>query len=131
MNNQHTKPSSYNPSAQENMTDRVYSQGTAHSTHAHCETFDQATRDLQQQSQSASSDAGSGETMAASMGGHHGRSSGAKENEESLREANSAVQLDRDVQQSRRGTDDSKQVKIYSNDKDDICESTKGTYMRG
>ncbi|KAG0282384.1 hypothetical protein BGZ96_000536 [Linnemannia gamsii] len=107
MNNQQSKPSSYDPSAQETTSDRVqYSQGTAHSTHAHCETFDQATRDLQQLSQSG---AGSGDAMASSMGGHHGRSSGAKENEESLREANSAVQLDRDVQQSRRGTDDSKQ----------------------
>ncbi|KAG0313363.1 hypothetical protein BGZ97_010251 [Linnemannia gamsii] len=111
MNNNHTKPSSYNPSAQQDTPDTVHSRSTAHSTHAFCETFDQATRDLQQQSRSASSGADSKEAMAGSMGGHrHGRSTGAKEeNEDSLREANSAVQLDRDTQQSRRGTDDAKQ----------------------
>ncbi|KAF8929517.1 hypothetical protein BGZ47_001007 [Haplosporangium gracile] len=101
--------SAYNPSTQENKPDRARTQNTAHSTHAFCETFDQATRDMLQNSNSASSN-DSSETMAASTG-HRGHSSAAKEdNEESLREANSAVQFDRDVQKSRRGTDDAKQV---------------------
>ena len=53
--------------------------------------------------------------MAASTGGRRRHSGAAKEeNEESLREANSAVQLDRDVQKSRRGTDDAKQVNLTS-----------------
>ncbi|KAF9156454.1 hypothetical protein BG015_005178 [Linnemannia schmuckeri] len=100
--------SAYNPSAQENKPDRVHTHNTAHSTHAFCETFDQATRDMQQNSNSASSK-DSTETMAASTG-HRRHSSAAKEeNEESLREANSAVQFHRDVQKSRRSTDDAKQ----------------------
>ncbi|KAF9548035.1 hypothetical protein EC957_007318 [Mortierella hygrophila] len=102
--------SSYVPSTQESKPDRVHTQPIAHSTHAFCETFDQATRDIQQESKSNSAGAGTGEVMAASTGGHRRHSGAAKEeNEESLREANSAVQLDRDVQKSRRGTDDAKQ----------------------
>ncbi|KAG9063120.1 hypothetical protein KI688_004720 [Linnemannia hyalina] len=105
MNNNTGSP--YVPSTQENKPDRVHAHSTAHSTHAFCETFDQATRDMQQESKANSDGAGTGEVMA---GGHRKHSSAAKEeNEESLREANSAVQLDRDVQQSRRGTDDAKQ----------------------
>lgn len=105
--------SAYNPSPQENKPDRVHSHSTAHSTHAFCETFDQATRDIQQKSNSPGPD--TKETMAASTH-HRGQHSGAakEENEESLKEANSAVQLDRDVQQSRRGTDDAKQVKTLT-----------------
>lgn len=104
--------SSYNPTSQENKLDRVHSQPIAHSTHAFCETFDQATRDMLEESRSKS--AGT-ETMAASTGGRRRHSSATKEeNEESLREANSAVQFDRDVQKTRRSTDDAKQVNLTS-----------------
>ncbi|KAG0278692.1 hypothetical protein BGZ95_003372 [Linnemannia exigua] len=111
-NNSQTSKSatSWTPSVQENRPDRVHSHNTAHSTHSYCETFDQATRDIQQESKSASGAVG-GETM--STGSHHGGR--AKENnqidesEQALREANSAVQLDRDMKQSRRGSDDVKQ----------------------
>ncbi|KAF9121211.1 hypothetical protein BGW39_010758 [Mortierella sp. 14UC] len=110
MNNQTSKTSSWQPSVQENRPDRVHSQNTAHSTHAYCETFDQATRDMQQASKSSALGAG-GEKMAA--GNHHGSrardNNQIDESEQALREANSAVQLDRDLQQSRRGTDDAKQ----------------------
>ncbi|KAF9099079.1 hypothetical protein BGX23_004050 [Mortierella sp. AD031] len=112
MNNNTQNQTSWQPSAQENRPDRVHSHTVAHSTHAFCETFDQATRDLEQESK-----ANSKKTMAAGTGtGYHGHShSSSRENsqiedpEQALREANSAVQLDRDVQQSRRGTDDAKQ----------------------
>ncbi|KAF9906008.1 hypothetical protein EC991_001090 [Linnemannia zychae] len=110
MNNQTSKASSWQPSVQENRPDRVHSHNTAHSTHSYCETFDQATRDIQQESKSASASAG-GETMAT---GNRQNSRGKENNqidesEQALREANSAVQFDRDVQQSRRGTDGAKQ----------------------
>jgi hypothetical protein len=112
MNNDKNTRSPYNPSQQENKPDRVHSHSTAHSTHAFCETFDQATRDIQQKSKSNSPGPDTKETMA--TGGQRRQHSGAakEENEESLKEANSAVQLDRDVQQSRRGTDDAKQVSL-------------------
>lgn len=106
--------SAYNPSSQENKPDRVHSQPIAHSTHAYCETFDQATRDMQQESKSNAAGADTGETMS-SKGGNRRHSSAAKEeNEESLREANSAVQFDRDMQKTRRSTDGAKQVNFTS-----------------
>ncbi|KAG0380294.1 hypothetical protein BGX24_009205 [Mortierella sp. AD032] len=108
--NQTSKPASWIPSVQENRPDRVHSHNTAHSTHSYCETFDQATRDMQQESKAALR-ADGGETMSTGshLGGRSKENNQIDESEQALREANSAVQLDRDMQQSRRGTDDVKQ----------------------
>ncbi|KAG0250210.1 hypothetical protein BG011_008576 [Mortierella polycephala] len=64
-----------------------------HSTRSHFETFDQATRDQQLEQQSKD------EAMMLS----------ADNPDQALQEASSGVQLDRDVQQSRRIADESKQ----------------------
>ncbi|KAF8986867.1 hypothetical protein CPC16_009033 [Podila verticillata] len=79
--------------------------GLVHSTHSHLETFDQATRDsqLEQESLSSSSAQFSSETMAAPTLQDGVNSEG------TLREANSAVQLDRDVQHSRKIADENRQ----------------------
>lgn len=75
--------------------------GLVHSTHSHLETFDQATRDsqLEQRSSSSSSLQFASETMTTPSANSEG----------ALREAHSAVQLDRDVQHSRKIADENRQ----------------------
>lgn len=78
--------------------------GLVHSTHSHLETFDQATRESQLEQESSSSSSQSlSETMVAPTLQDGANSEGA------LREANSAVQLDRDVQHSRKIADENRQ----------------------
>ncbi|KAF9949788.1 hypothetical protein BGZ70_001632 [Mortierella alpina] len=75
-----------------------------HSTHSYLETFDQATRDqLQEQESKASSLLDQDHPLA------NKQSASAVDSELGFQEANSGVQLDRDVQRSRRVADESKQ----------------------
>ncbi|KAF9925701.1 hypothetical protein FBU30_004593 [Linnemannia zychae] len=109
MNNQNKKSSSmtWNPTPQENICDVQHKHNVEHSTHAYCETFDQATRDLQQSSQS-NLNADANKPMST---GYHSRSATkdqpVNESEQALKNANSAVQLDRDTDKSRRHSDPS------------------------
>ncbi|KAF9290053.1 hypothetical protein BGZ68_008011 [Mortierella alpina] len=79
-----------------------------HSTHSYLETFDQATRDqLQEQMNKSSSLLDEDHPLA------NKQSASAVDSELGFQEANSGVQLDRDVQRSRRVADESKQ-KVYA-----------------
>ncbi|KAF9297793.1 hypothetical protein BGZ74_009660 [Mortierella antarctica] len=85
--------------------------GVVHSTRSHLETFDQATRDYQlaqDTSSPSSSQQFSNETMASAGKDQPTLLAGAN-SEGTLREANSAVQLDRDVQHSRKIADENRQ----------------------
>ncbi|KAF9333301.1 hypothetical protein BG006_003808 [Podila minutissima] len=84
--------------------------GLVHSTRSHLETFDQATRDYhlaQETSSPSSSQQLSNETMAEGKG--QSTLLAGVNSEGALREANSAVQLDRDVQHSRKIADENRQ----------------------
>ncbi|KAF9958613.1 hypothetical protein BGZ72_000111 [Mortierella alpina] len=76
---------------------------TVHSTHSYLETFDQATRDQLQEQQNKSSSLDKDEPLA------NKQAASAVDSELGFQEANSGVQLDRDVQRSRRVADESKQ----------------------
>ncbi|KAG0337339.1 hypothetical protein BG000_005523 [Podila horticola] len=83
--------------------------GLVHSTHSYLETFDQATRDAQLEQESSSSSASqqfSSETMA---GNRQPTMQAGANSEGTLREANTAVQLDRDVKHSRKIADENRQ----------------------
>ncbi|CAO3570493.1 unnamed protein product [Mortierella alpina] len=75
-----------------------------HSTHSYLETFDQATRDQLQEQQSKSTSLLDNDHPLANK-----HSASAVDSELGFQEANSGVQLDRDVQRSRRVADESKQ----------------------
>ncbi|KAG0089671.1 hypothetical protein BGZ93_008994 [Podila epicladia] len=88
----------------------AYRQGLVHSTRSNLETFDQATRDAQlaqESSSPSSSQQFSNEAMAA--GNRQPTLLAGANSESTLREANSAVQLDRDVQHSRKIADENRQ----------------------
>ncbi|KAF9426399.1 hypothetical protein BGZ94_006578 [Podila epigama] len=77
-----------------------------HSTHSYCETFDQATRDAQlEQGNNTHHNASGNETMATGTT----ESNNHRQYNSNHLEANSAVQLDRDVQQSRKTADENRQ----------------------
>ncbi|KAG0318148.1 hypothetical protein BGZ99_005839 [Dissophora globulifera] len=78
-----------------------------HSTHSFLETFDQATREQQQQETGSSGDINN-----YAFSTHHPSTDNRKSSSRrgSLEaEANSAVQLDRDMHQSRRMADEDRQ----------------------
>ncbi|KAF9936032.1 hypothetical protein BGZ67_002721 [Mortierella alpina] len=76
-----------------------------HSTHSHLETFDQATRDQLQEQKSKSSSS----LLDKDLPLANKQAASAVDSDMGFQEANSGVQLDRDVQRSRRVADESKQ----------------------
>lgn len=98
MNSDHqNKNMSHQQQKQESRPSKV------HSTHSNMETFDQATRE-QENELSRSSNA---ETTASA---HQQQQNQQKDQQRQLQEATSGVQLDRDVQQSRRVAAESAKV---------------------
>ncbi|KAF8930254.1 hypothetical protein BGZ58_008358 [Dissophora ornata] len=78
-----------------------------HSTHSHLETFDQATREQQQQQDQAIE--GDSNNYAFSMRPSKNKEQSSGRENALEAEVNSGLQLDRDVQQSRRMADEDRQ----------------------
>ncbi|KAG0355450.1 hypothetical protein BGZ54_001147 [Gamsiella multidivaricata] len=96
MNTSHSNKS---PSQQQQQQQQGSQPTTVHSTHSSLETFDQATRE-QQASQQSTDDLNLDDKTLSSKDAKQGID---------LEQANSAVQLDRDMQQSRRMSDADRQ----------------------
>ncbi|KAG0053767.1 hypothetical protein BGZ83_000479 [Gryganskiella cystojenkinii] len=95
-------------SSHQNKNDRSQQESRpamVHSTHANMETFDQATRDQETAANSGARSSSSTTDMSTLSGSSHKNQ--LQDQKRQLQKANSGVQLDRDVQQSRSAASDS------------------------
>ncbi|KAF9576598.1 hypothetical protein EC968_006945 [Mortierella alpina] len=104
MGSHHQQEQRQQQQRQDPQRDQQHPAAMVHSTHSYLETFDQATRDQLQEQQNKSSSLLDKDQSPANK-----QSASAVDSELGYQEANSGVQLDRDVQRSRRVADESKQ----------------------